>query len=83
MIQPFLVLGVLELAPVEPRQRDCFRIGRVRNLVRMLGAAELRKLGELPLPSLAHRTSQLGLEVAEVGERLRCGPFLAHEEHGR
>ena len=33
--------------------------------------------------ALAHRIGEGTREIAEEEERLRCGPFLAHEQQGR
>src|SRR5207248_1133416 len=46
-------------------------------------AGEALEARELPAPSLAHRFTELAVEVTEKQKRLPAAPFLAHEDERR
>ncbi len=69
------------LVPVELGRSEGGLGLRVGDALPRLLVLELREFGELLAPPLAHGVGELADEIAEEWERLRSGPFLAHEQH--
>ena len=76
--EPAVVGGAVLLAPVELGAGE----GGLGQGVRHRGLRVGEEARELARPALAHRLAEVAVEVAEVLERDRRPPLLAHEQHG-